>query len=198
MKARKTWPMRSVVTPPPRLPHPPAVAFATPTTCLENICVHQTWHATKEASPMPMKKRHAMKPAAFCTKAMPRMNGAVISSTNASPLRAPRMSHTMPMRKRHTMLLVTDIRLPMARSERLRPRVVAFLRTGASGAGAKVEKNVEKKPNHDAWKARMCGLLQLEITRRVALCSASTGTLKILPSRAVMRRELLPFASSVS
>ena len=43
---------------------------------------------------------------------------------------------------------------------------------GMSGAAAKVEKNVVKKPNHDAWNARMCGLLQLRIGSAVALCSA--------------------------
>ena len=45
----------------------------------------------------------------------------------------------------------------------------------ASGAGANVEKKVEKKPIQLAWKVRMCGCLKLQICSSVALCSASTA-----------------------
>ena len=50
-----------------------------------------------------------------------------------------------------------------------------------SGAAANVEKKVVKKPNHDAWKACMCGLLQLSSLSSVALCSASTWQLNARP-----------------
>jgi hypothetical protein len=54
------------------------------------------------------------------------------------------------MMNRVTMFEVTEAMLPPNRSVRVSPRVVDFFRTGASGAGAKVEKKVEKKPNHEA------------------------------------------------
>ena len=164
--------MAKRVTPPPRLPHPPAVAFATPTIRFENIWVHQTWQATKEASPMPMTNRHAMNPAAFVTNIMPKMAGAVMRRTNARPLRAPILSQTMPIRKRQMMLDVTLIRFPMASSVRFSPSVVLFFSTGASGAGAKVLKNVAKNPNHEAWKACMCGRPKVQRGSLVALCCA--------------------------
>jgi len=39
-----------------------------------------------------------------------------------------------------------------------------------------MEKNEEKKPHHDTWKARECGLLLSRMTNWTALCSASTCT----------------------
>jgi len=71
----------------------------------------------------------------------------------------------------------------------------SFFMNGMSGAAAKVEKNVMKKPNHDAWNARMCGLLQLRIGSAVALCSASTGTEKRLPKMSDIPRLLTPSRS---
>ena len=56
----------------------------------------------------------------------------------------------------------------------------------ASGAGAKVEKNVEKNENHEAWKARPCGLVQLKTLKVAALCSASTGTENFLVTLRVL------------
>ena len=44
------------------------------------------------------------------------------------------------------------------------------------GAPANMEKNEEKKPHHDTWKARECGLLLSRMTNWTALCSASTCT----------------------
>ena len=45
----------------------------------------------------------------------------------------------------------------------------------ASGAGANVEKNVEKNPIQLAWNVRMCGSAKLQIFSSVALCSLSTA-----------------------
>ena len=68
-------------------------------------------------------------------------------------------------------------------------------RSLTSGAAAKVEKKVAKKPNHEAWKARMCGLEKLKIGMAVALCSASTGTEKRRPKMSVVPLLLTPFFS---
>ena len=43
-------------------------------------------------------------------------------------------------------------------------------------APANMEKKEEKKPHHETWKARECGLLVSRMTNWVALCSASTCT----------------------
>ena len=59
-----------------------------------------------------------------------------------------------------------------------RQEVGSIRGSSTSGAAAKVEKKVEKKPNHEAWNARMCGFEKLRRGRAVALCSASTGTEK--------------------
>ena len=67
-----------------------------------------------------------------------------------------------------------------------------------SGAAAKVEKKVEKKPNHEAWKARMCGLEKLKMGMAVALCSASTGTEKRRPKISIVPLLLTPLRSKHS
>ena len=85
---------------------------------------------------------------------------------------------------------------PATRSERCRLSVFSDLRTGASGAGANVEKNVEKKPSQLAWKARMCGLANEVSLIVFALCSLSTGRSKTSCLRLPrMRRELSPRSS---
>tara|TARA_B110001452_G_scaffold259633_1_gene256219 strand:+ start:794 stop:976 length:183 start_codon:yes stop_codon:yes gene_type:complete len=55
-----------------------------------------------------MKRRQTMKPLASLTNMIPTMNGHVMKSTNARPLRAPMMSHTVPMIRRATMVPATD------------------------------------------------------------------------------------------
>ena len=67
------------------------------------------WHATKEARPQPMKRRHTMKPAALETSMMPMMKGHVRKRQKASPLRAPMTSHTVPMMRRAKMVPATDM-----------------------------------------------------------------------------------------
>ena len=58
MKARKKSGIVRLVTPPPRLPQPAAVALATPMILLLNICAHQVCAHTKVASEKPIRKRH--------------------------------------------------------------------------------------------------------------------------------------------
>jgi hypothetical protein len=57
---KKTNGIVRLVTPPPRLPQPAAVALAPPTMLLANICAHQVWQATKVASEQPMTQRMRM------------------------------------------------------------------------------------------------------------------------------------------
>ena len=52
---KSTLIMKICVTPPPRLPHPAAVAFAVPTTFGANMSEHQNWLVTKVAPAQPMK-----------------------------------------------------------------------------------------------------------------------------------------------
>merc|ERR1719240_901626 len=79
---RKTNGIVRLVTPPPRLLQPAAVAFAPPTTLLENICAHHVWHATKVASEKPMTQRMRMNCHAILT------NTARIASTNRTAVSA--------------------------------------------------------------------------------------------------------------
>ena len=59
----------------------------------------------------------------------------------------------------------------------------------ASGAGANVEKKVEKKPIQLAWKVRMCGSAKLQIFSSVALCSLSTAHENGRPWRSHLSRD---------
>merc|ERR1719487_253874 len=52
--------MKICVTPPPRLPHPAAVAFAVPTTFGANISEHQNWFVTNVAPAQPMRNRRPL------------------------------------------------------------------------------------------------------------------------------------------
>ena len=70
-----------------------------------------------------------------------------------------------------------------------RPRVSSRFKYAASGAGANVEKKVEKKPIQLAWKVRMCGCEKLQICSSVALCSASTAHLNGRPWRSHLKRD---------
>jgi hypothetical protein len=96
--------MRSWVAPPPRLPHPAAVPFATPKIRLLNMVLTQNWQVTNEASEKPMKKRAKTKPVAEDTVAMENTAGAVISSRVAHPYRGPTRSHTVPMINRERIV----------------------------------------------------------------------------------------------
>jgi hypothetical protein len=101
--ALKTKGMTRLVTPPPMLPQPAAVALTRPTTDLLYICVHQTCEVTKVARPMPIKPRHTMKPAADSTKSMPSAAGQMMKQRKASVRRGPSMSQTYPVTCRATV-----------------------------------------------------------------------------------------------
>jgi hypothetical protein len=172
--------MISWATPPPRLPQPPAVAFAVPTQFEENCCVHHTWHATKDAREQPMMARQAMKPPALVTHMMPMMPGTVRRRRDARPFRAPSTSHATPIPRRAMMVNATEVILAVEIWSPERLRVSSSFRTLASGAAAKVDRKVVKNPTHDAWNARMWGLPHFQSGIAVALCSASTGTWNLL------------------
>merc|ERR1711920_617747 len=59
---RYTNGMRVCVRPPPRLPHPPAVALAVPTTLLLNMIEFQNWFTTKVEPRQDTKKRAIIRP----------------------------------------------------------------------------------------------------------------------------------------
>ena len=72
--------MKICATPPPKLPQPPAVAFAVPTTLGANMSEHQNWFVTNVAPHIPMKNRMRMKfqgaliNAAAATQMAPKVN----------------------------------------------------------------------------------------------------------------------------
>merc|ERR1719201_2656874 len=136
-------------------------------------------------------QRQAIQPAAFCTNMMPRMAGVVTHSRNVTPRRGPSMSQMIPVQKRAKML-------PRPISLLLRLREVSFFMYTISGAAANIEKKEEKKPHHETWKARECGLQLSRMTNWVALCSASTGMEKTRPKIAFVPRLFTPFFSRAS
>mmetsp|Transcript_50958 Transcript_50958/g.101345 ORF Transcript_50958/g.101345 Transcript_50958/m.101345 type:complete len:203 (+) Transcript_50958:1677-2285(+) len=104
MKMRKMYGIVRLVIPPPRLPQPAAVAFAIPTTFLENICEHHVWHATKVASEKPMMHLRIMNCHALVTNMMRTMAGVVPSSRMPSPRRAPNLSQIHPIASLKTIV----------------------------------------------------------------------------------------------
>ena len=154
-------------------------------------CEHQTWQVTKVARPMPMKARQAMKalaevllaqlPSSSTTsqlalgmKSMPRMGGEETKTRRASDLRGPKMSQRKPTTARITMLVETAEMFASPIWALVRSSEVGLRILEARGAAANIEKNEEKKANHEVWNARLCGLAQLNSTSCVALCSWST------------------------
>eukprot|EP00951_Prasinocladus_malaysianus_P003356 scaffold23739_cov41-Prasinocladus_malaysianus.AAC.2 len=75
----------SCVTPPPRLPHPPAVALARPTIFGVNIMEHQNWVATKVDRLSPTNSRPMMNPRPFRMMAKQNRQGAHRSCRMACP-----------------------------------------------------------------------------------------------------------------
>merc|ERR1719326_2378324 len=133
-------------------------------------------------------QRQAIQPAAFCTNMMPKMAGVVTHRRNVTPRRGPRMSQMIPVQKRARMLAVPICGL-------VRLSEVFFFMYTISGAAANMEKNEEKKPHHDTWKARECGLLLSRMTNCTALCSASTGMENTRPKMSFSPRLFTPFFS---
>mmetsp|Transcript_33849 Transcript_33849/g.74035 ORF Transcript_33849/g.74035 Transcript_33849/m.74035 type:complete len:242 (-) Transcript_33849:126-851(-) len=165
--------MRNCVTPPPRLPQPPAVALAIPTILGLNITEDQNWQATKVARPQPMKKREMRNPMGVVTVAIPKTAGATPSIRNAYPQRGPNVSQKTPIDTRQKMVPVTAATpaLPMS----MMSMSISLRMTGIIGAAAKVDTNVVKKPSQLQWKASMWGRAKLTMANTVDLCSASTG-----------------------
>jgi len=126
-----------LVTPPPRLPQPAAVALAIPTTDLANIWAHQVWHATKVASEKPMMQRKRMKRVGVLTNMMPTIAGVVPRRRKPRPLRAPNLSQIQPIMRRKKMVPMTA-KVPERPHWRLvMPR--SGLMYATSDAAAKVE-----------------------------------------------------------
>jgi len=96
------------------------------------------------------------------------------------------------------MLAATARMLPVPISLFVRLREVSFFMYTISGAAANMEKKDEKKPHHDTWKARECGLLVSRMMNWVALCSASTGMEKTRPKISFVPRLFTPFFSRAS
>merc|ERR1719444_424745 len=119
-------------------------------------------------------QRQAIQPAAFCTNMMSQM---------------------IPVQKRATMLAATARMLPVPICGLVRLSEVFFFMYTISGAAANMEKNEEKKPHQDTWKARECGLLLSRMTNWTALCSASTGMEKTRPKMSFSPRLFTPFFS---
>mmetsp|Transcript_835 Transcript_835/g.1375 ORF Transcript_835/g.1375 Transcript_835/m.1375 type:complete len:210 (+) Transcript_835:1541-2170(+) len=146
LMAAKSSGITKLVKPPPRLPQPPAVAFARPTIFLENMTDTQAWHATKDARPMPIKERQTMKPIASVTYIIASRGGIVIRSRIESPFRAPHVSAIRPMTSRKKMVLPTEAMAAAAICDLVSWRETLIY--GSNGAAANVEKKVAKKPNH--------------------------------------------------
>lgn len=92
--------MISWVAPPPKLPHPAAIAFADPTILLLNMELIQYWQDTNVARENPMKNRTAVNPDDDSTDAMAYTAGEMIITRNAHPYRGPIKSHTDPISRR--------------------------------------------------------------------------------------------------
>merc|ERR1719267_10648 len=88
---------------------------------------------------MPMRARHAIHASADCTNIMPVMAGM-------------------------TMLVETAAMLPWPICFLERLSDDSFFMYAMSGAAANIEKKDEKKPHHEVWKARLCGLAKLKST----------------------------------
>mmetsp|Transcript_31770 Transcript_31770/g.69502 ORF Transcript_31770/g.69502 Transcript_31770/m.69502 type:complete len:217 (-) Transcript_31770:673-1323(-) len=147
--------MIKLTTPPPRLPHPPTVDFASPTMFDENISETHDCEATNDARPMPIKQRQMMKPAAVWTKIIAISGGVVSSKMRHMLRRGPIRSHAKPISSlKTTAAEAVDMAAAAVSS------LVSFklsMMYGSSGAGENVEKKVAKKPHQDKWKAIMCG-----------------------------------------
>merc|ERR1719267_514207 len=122
------------------------------------------------------------------------MSARMAMKVSADDEHSPTLSHST--KTRMTMLVETAAMLALPISFLFRLSDVFFFMYAVSGAAANIEKNEEKKPNHDVWKARMCGLSKLVKTIIIencdALCSASTGTENSRPKMSVVPRELTP------
>mmetsp|Transcript_1471 Transcript_1471/g.2348 ORF Transcript_1471/g.2348 Transcript_1471/m.2348 type:complete len:214 (-) Transcript_1471:132-773(-) len=180
-RGKRTEPMTSCVTPPPRLPHPPTRALAVPATSLVNMRLVQNWQQTKVDPPKPMKNRRIAREAALLTR--PVKAHGMEANIRRIPIRmrAPNLSHIGPLMKRMKVVPSTEqmLDVQICCLERLiPPSSIGFLITGRRGAIANQMKKAVKKPIHEQWKARMCGRLKLHNLISVALSSWFGSTLR--------------------
>mmetsp|Transcript_21581 Transcript_21581/g.45634 ORF Transcript_21581/g.45634 Transcript_21581/m.45634 type:complete len:206 (+) Transcript_21581:1181-1798(+) len=174
-RGKRTDPITSWVTPPPRLPQPPTSALAVPATSLVNIREVQNWQHTKVDPPSPMKKRRTERVAALLTR--PVQAQGIEQSIRSTPIRrrAPYLSHIGPLMKRMKTVPATEQMLDVQISCFEMPKV--SLISGRSGAIANQMKKAVKNPIHEQWNARMCGRLKERSLISVALSSWSGSTL---------------------
>merc|ERR1719387_3352779 len=92
--------MSVCVRPPPRLPQPPAVALAVPTTLRLNMMEFQNWFTTKVDPRQDTKKRAVIKPGALTTAALQETTIIPQASKKQSDSLGPNFSITDPMMKR--------------------------------------------------------------------------------------------------
>lgn len=152
-RGKRAEPMTSWVTPPPRLPHPPTIAFAVPATSLVNMEVVQYWHMTKVDPPRPMKKRVAARVAAELTRPIQAQGIDAAIKTIPIRIRAPNLSQRGPRTKRMTIVPATEQMLEVQMSCLVILR--SSLTSVSRGAMANQMKKAMKKQNQEQWKARM-------------------------------------------
>ena len=166
-----TW-----VTPPPRFPQPPVVAFAVPTNSFTKICDDQNWVQTKEAPITPMKNLMMATSSAVFTNPPKNVGMQPMTSSVLEMMRAPKVSHRGPTTNRESTVEDTEAMFALYTSFWVisRSSLISFIR----GAKANQDTKAIKKPNHAKWKDRMWGRLKLVSLKVVALscCFGSTGT----------------------
>merc|ERR1719502_2323636 len=99
------------------------------------------------------------------------------------------------MMKRQVMKPATEAMADETMSDLTRSSDWGFLMYAMSGAAAKVEKKVQKKPIAADQKARMWGLAHeksASVLKTIALCSASTGRVNSRPKMSVVPLVLMP------
>mmetsp|Transcript_28497 Transcript_28497/g.94389 ORF Transcript_28497/g.94389 Transcript_28497/m.94389 type:complete len:224 (+) Transcript_28497:857-1528(+) len=152
--------MRSCVTPPPRLPQPADVAFATPTISWQKSCVVQNCVTTKVPPPMPMRKRTM--PNDHCE--LTDMPTSVMTEIHARSTDwqsfGPTLSQSGPTAKRVSTVDATEQMLTVKTPLMVMPRS-ARTRT-MSGANANQQTKAKKKEDQAKWKPRMWGRWKLK------------------------------------
>ena len=103
--------------------------------------------------------------------------GVVSSMRDAEASRGPTRSQAEPIARREKTAPETEAMPALAISVVVRLRLSRMI--GRRGGAAKVETKHEKNENHERWKESMCGCAIEKSQNSVALCSESTGILKL-------------------
>mmetsp|Transcript_6679 Transcript_6679/g.18654 ORF Transcript_6679/g.18654 Transcript_6679/m.18654 type:complete len:201 (-) Transcript_6679:191-793(-) len=173
-RGKRTEPMMSWVTPPPRLPQPPTRALAVPTTSLVNMREVQYWHMTKVPPTRPMKRRRTMRPEAELTRPVQAVGMAQQHRTPVKRMRAPYLSQRGPRTNLMQMVPATEMTEEVQISFLVMPRSGPI--SDRRGAMANQMKKAMKKHHHEQWKARMWGREKLHSLISLALSSWSGST----------------------